>query len=88
MKIIQEQDASDFLDSDSWECDTLKEIMDRHPDKTGALDEYFEELFPEGIDKTALNDTMRFEWKSICDSIGIDVDEDGNDIEDEEEEEE
>ena len=52
------------------------------------MNEYFEELYPDGIDKTALNDTMRFEWKSICDSIGIEVDEDGEDICDEDEEEE
>lgn len=88
MKITHEQDASDFLDDDSWCCDTMKEIMERHPDKTGALDSYFEEAYPDGIDKTALNDALRFDWKAICDSIGIEVDDDGNDIEDEEEEDE
>ena len=88
MTLHEEKDALDFLEEDSWCCETMKEIMERHPEAKDAFNQHCEEVFPNGATPTELNDYLRFEWESVCDSCGIEVDEDGNDITEEDEEDE
>jgi hypothetical protein len=39
------------------------------------LDSLLEELYPEGIEETGLNDLMWFEFDSVCELLGLDVEE-------------
>lgn len=59
-------------------ADRLKELdlMDR-------VEEYLEELYPDGIDETTLNDEFWFNDSEIYKAVGLD--EEGNVIEEEEE---
>jgi hypothetical protein len=39
------------------------------------LDSLLEELYPEGIEETGLNDLMWFKFDSVCELLGLDIDE-------------
>jgi hypothetical protein len=39
------------------------------------LDSLLEELYPEGMEETQLNDLMWFEFDSVCELLGLDIDE-------------
>lgn len=71
MKIIIETTPYDFLKNDSWECEYLAEIIDKHDCKDSfntCVEEYFNGQIPS---KTELNDFMRFNLDEILDWLGI-----------------
>lgn len=69
MKVIN--DNLSILDFNAWSgaVDTKKRIIDegRHND----FDSLIEELYPDGINETRLNDLLWFEEEWIYESLGI-----------------
>ena len=63
----------------SGAVDTKQTIIDAG--KADEFDSLIEELYPDGLDETKLNDILWFEEEWLFESLGIDTDED----EDEEE---
>ena len=84
MKLYTEKSLSSF---EPWSgaVDTYK-YLDDH-DLLDALEAILEELFPDGMDETELNDLLWFEPETIYDWLGVEVDEDGQPIEEIEENE-
>jgi hypothetical protein len=79
MKITSEISISDF---NAW-CgakDTKQTIIDN--DKEAEFDSLIEELYPDGIDETKLNDILWFNYEWVFEQLGI------SEEEEEEEEEE
>ena len=68
MKITMELSIKDF---NAWSgaVDTKKKIISA--DKTDEFDELIEELYPDGIDATALNDILWFDSEWIFEQLGI-----------------
>ena len=68
MKVYYELDLENF---EAWSGaeDTLDRI--RNEGKTEVLESILEELYPEGIDKTQLNDLLRFEDEQVFEWLGI-----------------
>jgi hypothetical protein len=81
MKIISEKSISDF---EAWSgaVDTKNKIVEAN--KENDFDSYIEDLNPDGIDETALNDLLWFDGDQILEDLGITEDEE----EDEETEDE
>ena len=82
MKIISEISVSEF---EAW-CgakDTLQVIIDNN--KESEFDLLIEELYPDGLTDTQLNDILWFEEEWIFESLGIS--EDGETEEEDEDEE-
>ena len=52
-------------------------------DKVTEFDNLIEELYPDGIDDTALNDLLWFESDWICEMLGIDTEDEEDDDEEE-----
>ena len=78
MKITYELDLDKF---EAWSGgeDTLSRIQDE-----GKEDEFcaiLEELYPDGIDETELNDLLRFEADWIYESLGMKTDEELEELE-------
>ena len=70
MKIIEELNWNDILES-SWSgakdtCNTIEEN-----DKGEEFCQLIEELYPDGIDRTQLNDLLWFDSEWIYDTLGI-----------------
>lgn len=81
MKVFDEMDWYDiYRTAYSGAKDTVERIEDEG--KGNEFVSLIEELYPEGIDRTALNDILWFEEDWIFEMLGI------KDDEDEEEEEE
>ena len=80
MKIFTEQSIANF---EAWSGakDTKQTIIDN--DKEAEFDMLIEELYPDGIDETHLNDILWFESEWVYEMLGISEEE-----EEEEEEEE
>ena len=85
MKVIEELSISDF---EAWSGaeDTKQTIIDNNMEN--EFDALIEETYPDGIDKTALNDLLWFESDWIFESLGITEDTDDEEEEETEEEEE
>ena len=85
MKIFTEQSISDFK---AWSgaVDTQNKIIEA--DKENDFDSYIEDLYPDGIDETALNDMLWFDGDQILQDLGITEDEEEEEDEDEIEEDE
>ena len=68
MKIVKEMSLCDF---EAWSGadKTIRIIVEN--DKVEEFDQLIEELFPEGIDETNLNDLLRFEDDWIFEALGI-----------------
>ena len=79
MKIFIEQGIADF---EAWSGakETQQRIIDEN--KEDEFDQLIEELYPDGIDETQLNDILWFEEDWIFEQLGI------SDEEEQEEEEE
>ena len=73
MKVYKDMSIEDF---EAWAgaVDTKDKIV--AADKEEAFNEWIEEMFPDGIDATKLNDILWFESEQVYDAIGLD--EDGN----------
>ena len=85
MKVFEETSISDF---EAWSGaeDTKQTIIDNNMEN--EFDALIEETYPDGIDKTALNDLLWFESDWIFESLGITEDTDDEEEEETEEEEE
>jgi hypothetical protein len=77
MKVFSEISISDF---NAWSgaISTKEAILEA--DKEAGFDALIEDLYPDGIDETQLNDLLRFDSEWIFESLGM--------SEEEEEEEE
>lgn len=91
--LVTTSNRIDLQDFEAWSgaIDTKETIIKF--DKETEFESLIDDLYPDGIDETTLNDLLWFEEEWIYRAIGIEVDEDGNPIEesdddDEEEEEE
>lgn len=73
MKIIQEMNFADF---EPWSgaCATYNRICDEN--KEFEMEDYLEEIFPDGCTDTELNDLLCFDSEMIYEALGI-VDENG-----------
>ena len=82
MRIIQEIGIANF---DAWSgaVETKQTIIDNN--KENAFDSLIEELYPDGLTDTQLNDLLWFDEEWIFESLGICEDEE---IEEDEETEE
>ena len=85
MKVYIEQKLEDFK---AWSgaVETKKRIIDEG--KGEAFENYIEELYPDGIEDTTLNDLLWFEADWIYESLGIQDEEEEEEEEEEGEEEE
>ena len=68
MKIISEVSLWNF---EGWSGaeETIQVIVEN--DKVEEFEQLIEELFPEGIDETHLNDLLRFEDDWVFEALGI-----------------
>ena len=68
MKVISEVSLCNF---EGWSGaeETIQVIIEN--DKVEEFEQLIEELFPEGIDETHLNDLLRFEDSWIFEMLGI-----------------
>ena len=68
MKIFIEQGIADF---EAWSGakETQQRIIDEN--KEDEFDQLIEELYPDGIDETQLNDILWFEEDWIFENLGI-----------------
>lgn len=83
MKVFDEMDWYDIYRT-AWSGarDTVEKIEDE-----GKGDEFvslIEELYPEGIDRTALNDILWFDDEWVFESLGIKEEEEEEESEDDE----
>ena len=84
MKITKEISFSEF---EPWSgaCNTFNEMTDAEKD---IFEQAIDELYPEGIDETQLNDILWFDREFVSETIGRDLDEEEEEDDDEEEEDE
>ena len=68
MKVFKEISLCDF---EGWSGadKTIRIIVEN--DKEEEFEQLIEELFPEGIDETHLNDLLRFEDEWVFEALGI-----------------
>ena len=80
IKVTKEIYIDEF---DGWSGaeDTLDTI--RNAGKMDALENLLEEMYPDGIDETDLNDLLRFENDWLFETLGIEEDKDEEDINEE-----
>ena len=83
MKTFNETSISDFQ---SWSGakDTQKTIIENN--KENEFDALIEELYPDGLSETSLNDLLWFESDWIYETLGISEDEDSDEDETDEDE--
>lgn len=67
---------ADLSDYQAWSgaVDTWQRIQDE--DKVDELDFYLEELYPDGLTMTELNDILWFDGEQVLKDLGIEDDED------------
>lgn len=65
--------------------DTLRVIISKG--KIDDFDNLIEELYPDGIDETTLNDILRFDYEWLFETLGISEDEEDEEDSDSEDEE-
>jgi len=75
MKVSKEYTPYEFLENESWECETLLERIDM-----ANMEEEFNDYVEEQFDgqcptETELNDFLRFNEDEICEALGIDDEE-------------
>lgn len=77
LTVRHEMNLSDF---DAWSgaISTLDLLIEH--DLTESMEDVLNELYPEGIDRTTLNDILWFEQEWIWEVLGIETDEDGEPI--------
>ena len=79
MKVYQETNLSNF---EAWSGarDTKLVIMEHR--KEEEFEALIEELYPDGIDETQLNDILWFDSEWVFECLGIDEEEEDEDEED------
>ena len=72
MKVVSEVSLWNF---EGWSGaeETIQVIIEN--DKVEEFEQLIEELFPEGIDETSLNDLLRFEDSWVFEMLGIEEEE-------------
>ena len=72
MKVVQEVSLWNF---EGWSGaeETIRVIIEN--DKVEEFEQLIEELFPEGINETHLNDLLRFEDDWVFEMLGIEEEE-------------
>ena len=85
MKLYTEKSLSSF---EPWSGakDTFKYLEDH--DLLDDLEAILEDAYPAGMDETALNDLLWFESETVYEWLGVELDEDGEPIEEQEEDKE
>ena len=80
MKITKEIDLRNF---EPWSgaVDTFDKIY--NADKIDELEWILEDLYPDGIDETQLNDLLWFDDEWILETLGIDKDDEGDEDDEE-----
>ena len=73
MKTFNENTQLHSFDAWSGAKDTKQTILDNH--KGDEFDSLIEELYPDGLSETALNDILWFDPKWIYESLGIETEE-------------
>ena len=73
MKIINNEASIEYLDTWSGATATKNTILEHN--KTNEFDELIEEIYPEGIEDTRLNDLLWFESDWLFESLGIELEE-------------
>lgn len=63
--------------------DTYRRIAEAG--KLGELEDWLEEMYPNGIDETALNDLLWFDSEEVLSAVGLSDDDGGGDEDDEDE---
>ena len=71
MKVYKDMSITDF---DAWcgAVSTKDKIVEAGKEK--AFDELIEDVFPDGIDETKLNDILWFESEWVYEAVGLDED--------------
>ena len=80
MKVYQEISIRDFEACSG--VVTTKDLIIEH-DKEDEFDALIEELYPDGIDATQLNDILWFDDEWVLESLGIEKEEEDEDEEEE-----
>lgn len=80
MKITKEIDLKNF---EPWSgaVDTFDKIY--NADKINELEWILEDLYPDGIDETQLNDLLWFDDEWILETLGINEDDEGDEDDEE-----
>ena len=73
MKTFNENTQLHSFDAWSGAKDTKQTILDNH--KGDEFDSLIEELYPDGLSETALNDILWFDPEWIYESLGIKTEE-------------
>jgi len=73
MKTFNENTQLHSFDAWSGAKDTKQTILDNH--KGDEFDSLIEELYPDGLSETALNDILWFDPEWIYESLGIETEE-------------
>ena len=82
MKVYKDMSITDF---DAWggAVSVKDKIVEAGKEK--AFDELIEELCPDGIDATKLNEILLFEYEYVFEAVGLNKDgEEPSDVDDEE----
>lgn len=79
MKVYQEISIRDF---EAWSGAVATKDLIIENNKEDDFDALIEELYPDGIDETQLNDILWFDDEWVLDSLGIYEDEDEEEEED------
>ena len=79
MKVYQEISIRDFR---AWGgAVATKDLIIEH-DKADDVDTLIEELYPDGVDETQLNDILWFDDEWVLESLGIEEEDEDEDEED------
>lgn len=76
MKTFTEDTTLESFDAWSGAEETKQTILDNN--KAEEFDQLIEELYPDGLSETTLNDILWFEEDWIFESLGITIDEEVN----------
>lgn len=83
MKVFEEMNFKDILLTSWGGAGATAEVIE----EKGKGDEFvslIEEVYPEGIDRTALNDILWFDYEWVFESLGIKEEEEEEESEDDE----
>ena len=72
MKVYEELNLKDF---ESWSGATETKNIIIQADKEQDFEELIEELFPNGVSATELNDLLWFDQEYVLNTLGIEVEE-------------
>ena len=77
MKIAEEIDLADYDGCWGQGASNLEKLTGG---ERGRLGSFLEELYPEGMTSTELNDLLWFDFESVCRWLGLDYDPETDEI--------